>query len=573
MIKDIKYVTGTDGEIADKMMKGEIVGPVITNNCILINIRITGTGETPRTFQGRKRIFNRPAGVFLSDKFLNMCNGLPCVYCHPKDGELDYDNWGKNIIGTVMLPYINDKEVWGIAKVFDLSLLKEIIEGKIKSTSPFVMSRNEEVGDGIVEEKLEDLNHVAFCKDGHWDQNATDPAIKIGDIVFKKNPIETEVEKKDFKKTLDNILKMGVHFEKRGKTTMSTLKKDEIEKSGIDSINIKNIENGYTISVNYKPTGTPPDQEYPPMKEIACETQEACVRIVAELTGGENKMDKKEMEQMKADSLKKDEEITSLKNDIAKRDEADAETKKKEDEAAEEKKKKDEEEAAEEKKKKDAEEAAAKEKKDAYDAKTDEEKAKEKKDAEEAEEKKKKDAEEAATKKKDFKEKLTPLKAKFDTMLSGLKPDADEGVKNALTDLSKEVEALIAHEAAEGELHEELIGDDEDEKEELVNSVSELADSAHADIAIHRPAPKCETKYDYIRRVLLVNKELVDPKFHGLISKVDSSNFELAKNALTDMTASVKAKGLALMGAAGKGAKVAVKTSDGAVTHVNYGRN
>ena len=118
-----------------------------------------------------------------------------------------------------------------------------------------------------------------------------------------------------------------------------------------------------------------------------------------------------------------------------------------------------------------------------------------------------------------------------------------------------------------------LLGPDDDDKDSLVNAVSELSDSAHSDIVIKRPAiKKNESKFDYLRRVISQNKELISSKFHVLSDKVDAANFGLAKDALNDMIGNVKAKTLALQAKAGKGAKVLVKTSDDAITDLNYGR-
>ena len=203
---EVKYIENmTDGEIAEAMVRGEIVGPVVTNNLFLLNIRITGTGLTPRTYGKVTRTFNRPPGVFLSDKFLDMCNGLPCAYYnteigHPTDGELDYDNFKNYIVGSVMLAYVKGEEVWGIARIFNLDLLQAILDGKVLSTSPYVTSRSLEGRDGVIDEKLDDLNHVAFVQAGHWDQKEVGPAMLIGEVMYKKDPVQAALEEADEEK-------------------------------------------------------------------------------------------------------------------------------------------------------------------------------------------------------------------------------------------------------------------------------------------------------------------------------------------------------------------------------------
>lgn len=180
---DESGITATDDlSIAEKMASGEIDQIVATDKCLLVPMRITGTGITERTMKDANGItikypIDRPADVFLSDRFLKMCNGLPVCFYHPQDGEgftsLNFDNWKEHIVGDIFYPYVKGTEVWGVAKIFDLSMLDAFRDG-IVSTSPFVTSTNE-LGDGVYVEKLEDINHVAIVPAGHWDTDQ--PAI------------------------------------------------------------------------------------------------------------------------------------------------------------------------------------------------------------------------------------------------------------------------------------------------------------------------------------------------------------------------------------------------------------
>ena len=81
-----------DLAIAEKMASGEIAQIVATDKCLLVPMRITGTGLTERTMKDANGVTikypcDRPAGVFLSDRFLQMSNGLPVCFYHPQDGE------------------------------------------------------------------------------------------------------------------------------------------------------------------------------------------------------------------------------------------------------------------------------------------------------------------------------------------------------------------------------------------------------------------------------------------------------------------------------------------------------
>ena len=186
-----------DLSIAEKMASGEIDQIVATDKCLLVPMRITGTGITERTMKDANGITvkypcERPAEVFLSDRFLKMCNGLPVAFYHPREGEgytaLNFDNWKEYVVGTIFYPFIKGTEVWGVAKIFDLSMLDAFRDG-IASTSPYVTSANE-IGDGVYVEKLEDINHVAIVPAGRWDTDQ--PAITANMQIKAKEELMAE---------------------------------------------------------------------------------------------------------------------------------------------------------------------------------------------------------------------------------------------------------------------------------------------------------------------------------------------------------------------------------------------
>lgn len=188
-----------DLAIAEKMASGEIDQIVSTDTCLLVPMRITGTGITDRNIKDVNGITikypcDRPADIYLTDRFLQMCNGLPVAFYHPKKGEgftsLNFDNWREYVVGTIFHPYIKGQEVWGVAKIFDLSMLDAFRDG-IMSTSPFVTSTNE-IGDGVYREKLEDINHVAIVPAGHWDTDQ--PAITANKEIQMKEDLMADKE-------------------------------------------------------------------------------------------------------------------------------------------------------------------------------------------------------------------------------------------------------------------------------------------------------------------------------------------------------------------------------------------
>jgi hypothetical protein len=188
-----------DLAIAQKMATGEIDQIVATDKCLLVPMRITGTGLTERTMKDANGVTikypcDRPAGVFLSDRFLQMCNGLPVCFYHPQDGEgftsLNFSNWKEYQVGTIFYPVIKGPEVWGVAKIFDLSMLDAFRDG-IASTSPFVTSENVPEN-GVYVEKLEDINHVAIVPAGHWDTDQ--PAITANKEIQMKEDLMADKE-------------------------------------------------------------------------------------------------------------------------------------------------------------------------------------------------------------------------------------------------------------------------------------------------------------------------------------------------------------------------------------------
>lgn len=167
----------TDIDIVKNMVSTGTEGLFPTPDYFLLPLRITGTGITERSFvgaDGEKYTYkiNRPEDVFLTEKFLQLCNGLPVCFLHPSKDDvrqtLNYDNFHQYIIGTVFYPYIKGDEVWGFAKIFNIDLLK-VFEQGINSTSPHVFSSQTKGEDGIYQETLDGINHVAIVPAGHWD--------------------------------------------------------------------------------------------------------------------------------------------------------------------------------------------------------------------------------------------------------------------------------------------------------------------------------------------------------------------------------------------------------------------
>lgn len=162
--------------VAQAVRDGELTSPQRYENIALVAMRITGTGMAYR--EGVQEHVWRDPALYLNDRFLARCNGLPVVIEHPEANVLDSAEFVARVVGTIMLPYVKQNEVWGIAKVYDESTI-QMIEDHRLSTSPAVVFRDasanttERLEDGdtlLVEGKPSLLDHLAICEQGVWDK-------------------------------------------------------------------------------------------------------------------------------------------------------------------------------------------------------------------------------------------------------------------------------------------------------------------------------------------------------------------------------------------------------------------
>lgn len=177
-------------DFARAMRDGELAGPQRYANVLLVAIRITGTGAAYR--QSLDEYVWRDPSLYLNDRFVQRCNGLPVILEHPPKAVLDTQEFRDRIVGTVFLPYIQDDEVWGIAKIFDMEMA-DIIEKEIMSTSPTVVFRNADAGtqyvtpDGsplLIEGKPSMLDHIALLPSaaGVWDKGGRLRGVENPDV-------------------------------------------------------------------------------------------------------------------------------------------------------------------------------------------------------------------------------------------------------------------------------------------------------------------------------------------------------------------------------------------------------
>lgn len=223
----------TDEQLIQEYLEKKRSGITINKECFFMPVRITGMDKTtridkkatteaiktkyPDAIEGsweellkwaednnkdlsdlfQEHIVDRPKEEFAK---LDLYNGLPILKEHPENREmLNYTNLKSNpIIGSIVKPYFEGEEIWGIAKIYDLSLLDDL--EKLQSTSPAVVSildypDEKDEKNSIIQEYPVHFNHLAFVKKGHWDQ-VSNKAYDANDITLNIDKEDTVVEEK-----------------------------------------------------------------------------------------------------------------------------------------------------------------------------------------------------------------------------------------------------------------------------------------------------------------------------------------------------------------------------------------
>lgn len=175
----------TELDIAKAIRDERLSSPQRYENIWLFDVRVTGTGTAYRS--GLDEYVYRPPENFLTDEFLERCNGLPLIFEHPKKSILNTEEYRDRAIGVVILPYIKGDEVWGIAKVFDEDAA-QLMRTSHASTSPAVVFRDAgstetvQLKDGstvLIEGKPSYLDHLAICEEGVWDKGGEPTGVNL----------------------------------------------------------------------------------------------------------------------------------------------------------------------------------------------------------------------------------------------------------------------------------------------------------------------------------------------------------------------------------------------------------
>lgn len=172
----------TERDAAKAIAEGKAPSPLQYQNCWLYAIRISGTGASYRA--GRKEYVWRSPDVFLADEFVERCNGLPVILVHPEKSMLTDEEYANRNVGSVIYPYREKDEVWGIARIFSDDVVEAMRGGEL-STSPGVRFGKDEIGtiqideDALTVEGNPSLvDHIAIVPAGVWDKGGPPSGIR-----------------------------------------------------------------------------------------------------------------------------------------------------------------------------------------------------------------------------------------------------------------------------------------------------------------------------------------------------------------------------------------------------------
>ena len=215
----------SDFETAEAIRDGELPSPTQFGDFWLFDLRITGTGMAYRDALDEWAF--RDPEKWLSDEFVQRCNGLPVIWLHPDGTGLNTEEFRERAIGNIVLPYIKGEEVWGVAKIFD-SDAALAMQKTHRTTSPGVTppkgatAISLESGARVLDEGLPlILDHLAICEAGVWDKDGPPTGVRLdsligkGEVVAEKTREELEAELKDAKARADAAEKERDDFKRK----------------------------------------------------------------------------------------------------------------------------------------------------------------------------------------------------------------------------------------------------------------------------------------------------------------------------------------------------------------------
>ena len=303
-------------QIKDNYRLGLQRGILELDDCFYMPVRITGTGLNLRkNDDGETIVADRQKAGFYSPAFLEHAKTLPILCEHPKEGMLSSENLKSSpIIGNCIDAWIQQDEVWGLARIYDKTLLEKL--GKeINSTSPAVwIGYEKSCEDGIMKETPLSINHLAFVKRGHWDID--------GSVGYDDREKET-VESINSDIISEKINEGGVKMTSDGssKAVDAEIKADE----------------GETVTVEAKPAEVKADEEVEVTHKVEEISDEAEVEKISDEAEVEKISDEDEVEEIsdgdEVEEISDGDEVEEISADEAETEVIDSETETDEDKA------------------------------------------------------------------------------------------------------------------------------------------------------------------------------------------------------------------------------------------------
>ena len=211
---DVLEATGSDElGLAKAMARGVLTSPQRYGAMWLFDVRVTGTGASYRAAakgaDGKvlreEEFVWRDKAIYLNDRFLERCSGLPVIWEHPEGKpQLDSEEFADRVVGTVFVPYVRGDEVWAVVRIYDASAAEMMTERRF-STSPAVIFSPTKSGNRTV--RLEDgkamliegqpvlLDHLALCEVGVWDKGGPAQGVRNDDLMMENGRMADSEEK------------------------------------------------------------------------------------------------------------------------------------------------------------------------------------------------------------------------------------------------------------------------------------------------------------------------------------------------------------------------------------------
>ena len=235
-----------DREAAEAIRDGELPSPTKFGDSWLFDLRVTGTNIAYRDSVDEWAY--RDVKQWLTDDFIDRCNGLAVIFGHPDGKGLDTEEFRERSLGSIVLPYRKGDEVWGIGRIFDADAAKAM-QDTHRSTSPGVTppkgSVASELNDGskFLNEGLPlDLNHLAVCEMGVWDKDGPPSGIRLDALTNRKDSSLTEEEEKALKKERDDAKAKLDAYEMADKAKKDAEEKEREDKRRKDESDKEAIE-------------------------------------------------------------------------------------------------------------------------------------------------------------------------------------------------------------------------------------------------------------------------------------------------------------------------------------------